>query len=55
MFGLGVQEILVVLGIGLLLFGNKLPGMARSLGKSLSEFKQGMENVKEEFKGTLKP
>jgi len=55
MFGLGVQEILIVLGIGVLLFGHKLPGLARSLGRSVSEFKQGVESVKEEVKGTLNP
>jgi sec-independent protein translocase protein TatA len=44
-----------VLGIGLLLFGNKLPDLARSMGRSMSEFKKGMDNVKEEVQGTLKP
>ncbi len=40
----GPIEILVVLLIVLLLFGAKrLPDLARSLGKSLSEFKKGRE------------
>jgi len=43
MFGTpGWQEILLILLIVLVLFGaKKLPGLARSLGKSLGEFKKG--------------
>ena len=42
MFGLGIgaPEIVVVLVVGLLLFGNKLPSMARSLGNALAEFRR---------------
>ena len=41
MFGLGYQELLVILIIVLLLFGaQKLPELARGLGKSVSEFKR---------------
>ncbi len=54
MFGLGVSELLVILAIGLLLFGNRLPSLARSLGRSLTEFKQGAESITEEVNGTLK-
>ena len=32
MFGLGFGELVVILFLGLLLFGNHLPRMARSLG-----------------------
>lgn len=44
MFGIGWQEILVILILALLLFGAKrLPEIAKSLGKSVQEFKKGMD------------
>ena len=40
--GLGYQELLVILVIVLVLFGgSKLPDLAKSLGKSMKEFKKG--------------
>jgi sec-independent protein translocase protein TatA len=49
MFGLGMSEVLVVLVIGLLLFGKKLPDLARSLGKALAEFKQETTGLGDDF------
>ena len=43
---LGWPEILVVLVVLLVLFGRRLPEVARSLGKSLTEFKKGMKETK---------
>ncbi|MDR2426409.1 MAG: twin-arginine translocase TatA/TatE family subunit [Endomicrobium sp.] len=44
MFGIGWQEVLVILILALLLFGAKrLPGIAKSLGSSIQEFKKGMD------------
>ena len=48
MFGLGASELLVILALGLLLFGNRLPGLARSLGKGLVEFKQALSGAGDE-------
>ncbi len=44
MFGLGMQELLVILVIILILFGaSRLPMLARSLGSSVKEFKKGVQ------------
>ena len=41
MFGIGMQEILVILAVGLLVFGaNKLPEMGSGLGKAIRNFKR---------------
>ncbi len=48
MFGMGIQELLVVLLIVLLLFGAKrLPGIARALGKAVKELKNPTEEQEE--------
>ena len=39
----GGMELVIVLAIILLLFGNRLPGTMRSLGQSLVQFKKGMK------------
>lgn len=43
-FGIGIQELLVILLICLLVFGaNKLPEIGRALGKTINEFKKGFK------------
>ena len=54
MFGLGIQEILIIAFIILLLFGGKkIPQLMKGLGKGVKSFKEGMNEVtdlKEEVK-----
>ncbi len=42
-------EILLILGLGLLLFGRKLPEVGRSLGRGIVEFKKGLKGVEDEI------
>lgn len=41
---LGTWEIVAILVVVLLLFGHRLPGMARSLGSGITEFKRGLKD-----------
>jgi sec-independent protein translocase protein TatA len=50
MFGLSTTELLIVLVVLLLLFGSRLPTVMRSLGKSVTEFKKGMNEIDEDVK-----
>jgi sec-independent protein translocase protein TatA len=47
MFGIGPLQLLIVLIVVLLLFGNRLPSLARSLGQSLNEFKRGVKEIED--------
>ena len=47
--GLGPMEILVLLVLGVLLFGRRLPEVGRYLGKGIVEFKKGMKGLEDEL------
>ncbi len=51
MFGIGMQEMIIIGVIGVLLFGKRLPEVGRSVGKSLMEFKRGMQGIESEIQG----
>jgi sec-independent protein translocase protein TatA len=46
---LGGPEVLVIAFVALLIFGNRLPSVMRSLGKSVTEFKKGVSGIEDEI------
>ena len=53
MFGIGSTEMIVFGIIAVILFGSRLPSVARSLGKSIVEFKKGMTDLEQEVKTSV--
>ena len=52
--GIGGTEILVVMALVLILFGpDKLPGLARGMGKTIKEFKKAANGVEEQFRQAM--
>jgi sec-independent protein translocase protein TatA len=48
MFGLGVQELLIIFGIAIVIFGpSKLPQIGAGLGKAIRDFKKGVSSNEE--------
>jgi sec-independent protein translocase protein TatA len=46
---LGPMELILIMGLGVLLFGKRLPEVGRSLGRGIVEFKKGLNGVGDDF------
>ncbi|MFH0993909.1 MAG: twin-arginine translocase TatA/TatE family subunit [Pseudomonadota bacterium] len=56
MFGIGMQELILVLVVALIILGpKKLPDVAKSLGKALNEFKRATSDIKESLEANHNP
>lgn len=55
MFGIGLSELIVIVIVALIFIGpDKLPQLARTLGKAFSEFRRAGEEVKKSFNEAAK-
>ena len=56
LFGFGMPgplEMMIIAGIALLLFGNRLPSVMRSMGRGIVEFKKGVQGIEEDVDDAL--
>lgn len=51
-FGLGFWEMAVIAGLGVILFGKRLPEVGRYLGKGIIEFKKGLRGLEDDVEAT---
>ena len=53
MFGIGTQEIILIVLVVLLFFGDKkIPELMKGLGKGVRSFKDGMNNIEKDVNGS---
>ncbi len=52
-FGIGVGEMAVIAIVAVLLFGSRLPEVARQLGASYQQFRKGLSDIQSSIKADL--
>ncbi len=46
-------DLLILLGLGLLIFGKRLPEVGRGLGRGIVEFRKGMKGIQDEVESEV--
>jgi sec-independent protein translocase protein TatA len=52
-FNLGPMEIVILLVVGVMMFGRRLPEVGRYLGKGIVEFKKGIKGIEDEVEPAI--
>ncbi len=52
--GLGWMEITVLMVLGVLIFGKRLPEVGKSIGKGIVEFKKGLAGIEDDIETSTK-
>jgi sec-independent protein translocase protein TatA len=52
---LNPMEMIIILAVVLLLFGNRLPSVMRSMGKGIVEFKKGVQGIEDDNEKPASP
>ncbi|HBQ21245.1 MAG TPA: twin-arginine translocase TatA/TatE family subunit [Deltaproteobacteria bacterium] len=54
MFGIGMGEFILILIVGLLLFGSRLPEVAYSLGKFVRKIQLSLQDIKSDIEDEIR-
>ncbi len=54
MFGFQPWQLILVVALAFLFFGNRLPSVMRSLGRSVVEFKKGVNGIEDDLDAAMK-
>lgn len=52
-FGVSITELVIIMVVAVVLFGSRLPEVARNLGSSYQQFRKGLNDIQSTLKADL--